>query len=254
MPSTIRPIRVLAILEALAKSPSPLSLSQLSSSTHIPRSSLIRLLEQLMDTHYVAKLPSQESYITGPNTISLGFSLINTSPFLVQAQNILTALVNQIGETCNLTYLNKNQVQYLVRVEHQKVLRLQLHLPVGTKVPLHCTASGKVLLAHLNSYDQAQMLSSLSLAKYTEKTIEDAKTLNRELERTKSQQIGIDNEEFVKGMIALAVPIFDQKTGACIAALACHAPVAHTRLADLHLHIPSLQKASTQIAKLLIKN
>lgn len=252
MPKKIRPIRILMVLECLAKALTPLSLSQLAQETQIPRSTLSRLVEQLTENGFVIRLPAKDNYVLGPRALQFGFSMINTPPFLLQCQSILKKLANQIGETCNLTYINQDQVQYLVRVENNKILRLQLHLPVGTTVPLHCTASGKILLAHLSSYDRKKITENLQLDSYTERTILDLGKLNIELDKAKREQIGIDNEEFIKGMIALAVPIFDQGSGRCIAALACHAPVAHTRLADLHLYIPSLRKAATQVAELLI--
>lgn len=252
MTKSIRPIRILSILQHLATSFTPQTVTDLVQQTQIPRSSLIRLLDQLVQHSYVFQPPNQDTYLIGPNAIQLGFSLINTPHFLVQCQHILSSLVQKIGETCNLTYLDKDRVHYLVRVEDQKPLRLQLHLHAGTRVPLHCTASGKVLLAHLSSYDRAQVTERIELKVFTESTIQDLKALNQALDHTKQQQFGIDNGEFIKGMIALAVPVFDPRSNSCIAALACHAPLAHTKLADLHLHIPALRKASKEITQLLV--
>src|SRR6185437_7652471 len=84
---------------------------------------------------------------------------------------------------------------------------LQIRLSVGSRVPLHCTASGKLFLA-LSPPSLSQALLRLkSLPRHTGRTLTDPAKLAAELNRIRQTQIGTDNEEFIEGMAAAAVPV-----------------------------------------------
>jgi DNA-binding IclR family transcriptional regulator len=164
-------------------------------------------------------------------------------------RTVLGDLVAAIGETCNLTVPAGDEVLYVDRVDTAEPLRL--HLPPGTHAPMHCTASGKLFLSRLPLLDQRKSLSLMSLKRLTPKTITDIDLLEAELKRLKVRGIGVDNEEFVRGMVAIAVPICAHD-GRTVAAVACHAPTARQSLDQLMEIIPKLQAAATELQPLLI--
>src|SRR5690606_27382520 len=94
---------------------------------------------------------------------------------------ILESVVEEIGETVNCTMLDGSDVVYLDRVETAWPLRL--HLQPGSRVPLHCTASGKLFLAHLTKRARDKLVGAGPLLRYTEHTITDPLKFEKELAR-----------------------------------------------------------------------
>jgi DNA-binding IclR family transcriptional regulator len=84
---------------------------------------------------------------------------------------------------------------------------LRLHLPVGSTLPPHCCASGKLLLAFKEPTERAQLVSELPLQRFTERTITDRQLLASELDRIAATGYAVDNEEYVVGVACVAVPV-----------------------------------------------
>jgi DNA-binding IclR family transcriptional regulator len=82
---------------------------------------------------------------------------------------VLRQLVADIGESCNLTTLAGVEVVWLDRIE--SAFPLQFKLRPGTRVPLHCSASGKLILAHMSPAQRTQLLDGLPLQSYTATTL-----------------------------------------------------------------------------------
>lgn len=239
-----RSLRALLLLEAIAVADAPLSLAQLVHRLATPKATLLRLLQALERLGFLLREVDEKTYLLGPRASQLGLRLMRNEVVMQRHRLVLEALVQTLGETCNLTALDGSQVIYIDRVETQQPLRL--HVEPGTHVPLHCTASGKLFLAEMPGDARQQLLQSLPLTAQTPRTITDMGLLQAELERINSRGVGIDSEEFVAGMVAVAVPIRD-RDGRCVAALACHAPTARKSLNDLIEGIGHMQSAAEQL-------
>lgn len=240
-----RSLRALLLLEAVANADAPMSLAQLSDRLEAPKATLLRMLVALERLGYLLREVDEKAYLLGPRANRLGLSLLRNEVVLQRSRLILQALVRQLGETCNLTALDGERVIYIDRVETHEPLRL--HVEPGTHVPLHCTASGKLFLSQMPAQRRSAVLKHLELTPQTDRSITDIDLLETELERIRVRGVGIDSEEFVRGMVAVAVPIISVD-GHCVAALACHAPTARKSLGDLIEHIPRLQAAAAQLA------
>ena len=161
---------------------------------------------------------------------------------------ILRGLVADLGETCNLAVLRRGELFYLDRVEADWALRL--HLPPGTVLPPHCSASGKLLLAYKPTDERAKILENLPLQQFTHRTITDRHLLESEMERIVSTGYAVDNEEYVLGVSCVAVPVRDS-IGEVVAAIAVHAATARLPLNQAMEHIPKLKEASERISQTL---
>jgi DNA-binding IclR family transcriptional regulator len=158
---------------------------------------------------------------------------------------ILARLVESIGETCNFTMLDGTEVLYLDRVEAAWPLRM--NLSSGSRVPLHCTASGKLLLALQPKAVRARLLAHLALARFTDTTLTDPKRLAAELAQIRARRYATDNEEFHAGLVCVAVPVPDRKRRAC-AAIAVQAPMSRMPLERGLAHLPGLRRAAEAMA------
>ncbi len=252
MSTNLGSIRALLIIEALSNTPEPQGINELMLNTGIPKSSLIRHLQSLCQAGFLIRLPDHLGYTLATRTLRFSANALKSTRFANSARAILKKLVIKINESCNLTILAEDSVRYLVREESSAPWSLQLYVQPNTPVPLHCTASGKLFLAHLALMEQKSYLNRLDLNAFTQNTITDVQLLKKELEHIKRQGFGIDNEEFVKGMVALAVPIFDPKQESkVLATVACHSVSARTDLSKLLSYRAVMAQAAADVAALL---
>lgn len=242
VPATLRAV---AVLEALVAAERPASLADLTATLRLPKPTLYRMLAMLEDAGLVAREPGARRYAPGPRLAALGRSALLNGGLRTERHAILARLVDAIGETCNFTMLDGDAVVYLDRVEAAWPLRMTLSS--GSRVPLHCTASGKLLLATLPNPARQRLIAHLALQRYTHTTITDTRRLTGELARIRSQKYATDNEEFHAGLVCVAVPVTDARKRVC-AAVAVHAPASRMPLARALEHLPSLRRAAQAMA------
>ncbi|SAK81975.1 IclR family transcriptional regulator [Caballeronia hypogeia] len=248
-----RTLRPLAVLEQLAVAGQTYTLSQLAARVRIPKATLLRLIDSLEAQGYVTHMPdargTDRGIALGPRAAQLALATLANNTFTRACRAILRSLVDVIGESCNLTALDGDTVLYIERVETAEPLRL--HMQAGMRVPLHCTASGKLFLSQMSLAERRQILGRLTLTKRTHRTLTDQALLEAELDRLAARGVGIDNEEFVLGMVAVAVPITDAASGRVLACLAAHAPTARASLGDLLEAVPHLRENAAKLATLI---
>lgn len=238
--------RALLLLEALASIGRPVSLKELASLQSIPPATAFRLCQRLEEQGYLVRDFNSRRYTIGVRLMRLGLDILRASGPTSTRRAIMAELVDAIGETCNLTALVGTEVLYLDRVETKWPLRLALE--PGSRVPVHCTASGKLFLSLMPDELRDRVLATLPLAQCAANTITDERALRRDLQRIVKRGFSTDNEEFLAGLVAVAVPVRDRK-GKVFAAVACHAPVARFDLKSLIAEVPRLQAATTRIAR-----
>jgi IclR family acetate operon transcriptional repressor len=111
--------------------------------------------------------------------------------------------VDEIGESCNLTALSGGEVVYLDRVETAAPLRFYLH--PGSRVPAHCSASGKLFLSQMGPRSAGACWQAVPLEAYTPRTITELDALEAEIARVKRDGHALDHEEFLPGLLCVAV-------------------------------------------------
>ena len=89
---------------------------------------------------------------------------------------------------------------------------------IGRRVPVYCTALGKVLLAFQSHLKQEEIIKNIELKKYTQNTIIDKKILKKEIEDIFSNGYAVDNFEYMISVKCFAMPIFG-RSGALMAAI-----------------------------------
>jgi len=239
---------MLRILGLVAASDRPLSVSDIADALLLPRPTTHRLCGRLEDLGFLAHEPGLRHLVVGPKLLALGLNAVLRDDRRGERRALLASLVAEVGETCNLTILSGHEVLYLDRVESHWPLRL--HLEPGSRVPLHCTASGKLLLAHLPASRRARLLDAIELAPVTPNTFTSKEELAGELETIRARGYSIDAEEFLLGMNAIAVPVRGAK-GETVAGIACHAPAARMSVEAAIGHLPVLQATASRMAATL---
>jgi len=119
---------------------------------------------------------------------------------------------------------------------------------VGSRVPLHCSAIGKLFLALAPASRRQRLLRAVELRLYTEHTITDRGRLAAELAQIRKEQVSFDRQEFLLGVICAAVPVID-RNGELLAAVAVQAPVARMMVETARGHLPTLRRAAAELAE-----
>ena len=237
-------VKAVAILEAMATVRRPLGVTEVGVLLGLPKPTAHRIVRMLESEGLLQREPGSRRFVPGARLVRLGLGVVAASMLSAPRHAILEALSQKIGETCNFGVMADNHVVYLDRVE--SAWPFGLRFEPGSHVPLHCTSMGKLFLSLMPVKKCALLLRSIPLYRYTENTITDAARLEAELENIRSAEVSTDNQEFLAGVVCVAVPVRDNNKQP-VAALAVSAPLARMTLQQGLQHVPLLQAAAEQL-------
>ncbi|WJR75874.1 IclR family transcriptional regulator [Bradyrhizobium sp. NP1] len=237
-------VKAVSVLETIANARRPLSVSELGVLLGLPKPTAHRIVRMLESEGLMQREPGSRRLVPGPRLVRLGLSIVGAAMMSAPRHSILEALSQKIGETCNFGVINGSHVLYLDRVEAEWPLGLRFES--GSRVPLHCTSMGKLFLSWLPKQRRDVLLRSIPILRYTENTITDIARLEADLEKIRASEVSIDNQEFLAGVVCVAVPVRDQN-GHRVAALAISAPLARMSIERGLQHVPLMQKAAEEL-------
>jgi IclR family acetate operon transcriptional repressor len=239
--------RVLDILDTVAASTKPLSATDINEVLNLPKATAHRLCAKLEARGYLLKRIDGKSYQPGNRLYDVAVGVLANARFSASRHAILTALSEKVGETCNIAYPDGLSMAYSDRVETRAPLRLQFS--IGMRVPLYCTASGKLYLSTLPKSRRKLVISKLHLERHAKNTITDPDVLMAETGSIEKRQVSIDNQELYDDIIAIAVPIKD-KHGRFYSSLAIQAPASRISVDSSDRYIPLLREAAQELSRL----
>jgi DNA-binding IclR family transcriptional regulator len=240
-------MRLFGLLEVIAEKDQYFSLQNLVEETGLPKPTLHRMLQQLESTGMLQRDGDGRQYSTGVRLRRLAENLLLNNTMHGARHVVLRQLVEEVGESGNLTAFNGSEVVYLDRVETAAPLRFYLH--PGSKVPAHCSATGKLFLAQMTPAQRRRLLAHVPLERFTANTITDFDALEREIEIVKRNGYALDNEEFLPGLLCVAV-LVPARQGHSNIGVAIQAPIMRLT-ADKALHfLPALQRAAQALASI----
>ncbi|MDQ8202635.1 IclR family transcriptional regulator [Pelagicoccus sp. SDUM812003] len=198
------------VLQMIADSQQPLTMSHIADTLSLPRSTVFRILTTLCEQGWLFR--EEKSYRLGGALIGLGRKAINSSTINQLARPFLKEVTELTGETSQLAMLSGKRT-VILEVEDSPH-PLAAHSRPGTEADIHCSASGKVLMAFGSESDTQKVLGSLSFERHTGKTITDRSAFESELERIRSAGYAIDEQEYHEGIRCIAVPVFENAQSA----------------------------------------
>jgi IclR family acetate operon transcriptional repressor len=238
-------LRAFCVIELIARAEAPVSLDDLTQRSGLPKPTVFRILGLLVRGGLVAREPLERRYVVGPRLSRMALDVQLHSPERALRHAILVRLVDEIGETCNFTMQDGNEVVYLDRVETSSPVRL--HMDAGSRVPLHCTASGKLFLAQMAPAQRSRVLGPGPLRRYTDRTITSVAVLEKALRKARIEGVGSDVGEYLEGSVCLAVPVRSRDGRAC-AAVALHGPEPRMTLKRGLEYLPALRRAAEALS------
>lgn len=240
--------KVLDLLEFLSANEQETGITEISKKLHMGLSTVHRILTTLKSRGYVIQNKQTTKYRLGIRLFELGYAVQNIKHLVEITKLYLAQLSESTNETANLAILEGKEVIYIVKNESSEVLTT--NIKVGTRLPAHCTALGKVLLAFISDgefdslYKADEPLSTLTF-----NSISSLKELKNKLKKVKKQGYAVDIEEYKIGINCIGAPIFG-RNGA-IAAISITGPASRFTINEMEKVKGELMTISKEISNQL---
>ncbi len=207
--------RTLRIIEIMADRGQPMTLSEITSVVGLKISTVHRLLKTLIIRGFAMQDPYTGKYQLGIKTFHVGNNALYALDIRVIARPYLKKLAEISYETVNLAILDQGYVVYIDQVESDRMVRMVANL--GSRVPSHSNAVGKVLLNSLSEIELERFLNFTTLEKFTPNTLTSPEKIKNVLKQVKQKGYALDLEETEVGIRCAAAPIFNHKGKLCSA-------------------------------------
>lgn len=196
--------KALDLIELLAERDS-LSLIELTELLNQPKSSTYRIVLTLENRGFISRSDEDGKYCLGYKQLFITRNMLERNNLRKAAIQEMRKLSEQFGDTINLGVLVDQYIMYVEIIESTHALRMTD--VVGSKSPLHATAMGKAIAAHMPG-DAVRSLLDLGMERYTEQTIITQEQFMEALVKVKRQGYAIDDQEIVEGARCIAAPVF----------------------------------------------
>jgi DNA-binding IclR family transcriptional regulator len=208
--------RVLDIFELFAGEKESYNLTEISKGLKMPPSSTYLILQNMLNRGYLETDRSGKQFRIGYKLFTIRSGYMRNSSLTGEFNQLAEKIIDELNETVSLAIKADNQLLYIGEKVSTHALRFNPSL--GSTLPLHATASGKILLADLTMEELRALYPSDQLEQVTNKTISTYSDLLKELEKVKSQGFGYNMGETVDGVHCVAGAVFDAegKTAASI--------------------------------------
>jgi DNA-binding IclR family transcriptional regulator len=199
--------RAISVLEVLAAR-GEAGVSEVATEIAVHKSTAFRLLGALEGRGLVEQTGRRGKYRLGFGLIPLAGAVSDRLDVVQQGREVCTRLATELGETVNVAVLREH---FAVNVDQARgPSTVATHNWIGQLTPLHCTSSGKVLLAHLDPARRAELLARAGMPALTPHTVTATQRLEEQLVRVREAGYATAVEEYEMGLNAVAAPIFDQ--------------------------------------------
>ena len=237
-------VKGLSVIKAFNQQRPSMTLSEVANVTGFTRAASRRFLLTLVNEGY-AKQTNKQFSLTA-KILDLGFSYLSTLDIWHNAKPLMTALVEQLNESCSAAVLDGNDVVYVARVATTKRI-MSITLNVGTRLPAFATSMGRVLLADMSLPALDRLLAHYHLKQFTQYTLTDKKALKAEIAQVKTQGYSMVEQELELGLTSISVPVRNG-SGEVIAALSVSTHMAQTaRQPIVEDILPALQLCAKNV-------
>lgn len=234
----------IAVLRAFGRDHAALSLSEIARRAGMPPATARRCLLTLEQLGYVMR--NGREFLLRPKVLELGAAYLESMNIEQLTRNHLEELARSTADSAALCVLDGNEVVYVARTSVRTLLRLEAH--VGSRFPAHATSTGRVLLAGVGDERLQRYFQSARLEALTERTVTDPRRLRTMIEEARRAGYCAVEDELAYGVIAVAVPVLDQR-GRVVAALNSSSHTRRTTRTKLvRERLPMLQQVSRQIS------
>lgn len=200
--------KALDVIKLIIRENKPLGVTDISKSLSLSKSTVFGILKSLQESGFVTKNRATKKYSTGQELLELAKAVLRGGELATIARPFLEKLAETADETVFLCIREDHIVKVLDSVEAKKVLKISS--PAGTKLPITASVFCKVFLSPLENDEIRSFLKERGLPKYTENSITSVERFIEEVEKTRQTGYGLDLEEYLKGVRAIAALVYSQ--------------------------------------------
>lgn len=204
--------RALKILGCFTVKDFELSIADLHEKLGIHKSTLVRLLQCMIQERFIEQNPETEKYRLGIRTFEIGSLYHRTRMMNIGALSrpVMQRLSAQFNLSANLAIRDRYEIVYVETVEPAGS-PLRMAYSAGDRFGVHHTALGKAMIAFLPPDQLEDLLDQIPLLPLTPRTITTVEGLVQELERIRERGYAIDDEESLPGLRCIGAPIWDNE-------------------------------------------
>jgi DNA-binding IclR family transcriptional regulator len=232
--------KTLSVLDALDGARS--RLGDIAERAGLPKSTVHRILRRLVERGY-ARAQGDGVYVLGPRVLTMAGAMLGRLDATKLAAPVLRSLHADVGHTVHFAMLSDDEAVYLEKLVDPG-LPYQFASRVGGRIPLHCTAIGKSLLAEMET------LPRLELVRRTPQTLVSLEALRGELERVRERGFAIDDEENERNIRCVGAAVRDH-TGAVTHAISVSALTVELSFDDAVALGPRVVEAADAVSQAL---
>lgn len=240
--------RAFAVLDRLSRQRT-IGLEDLSRDVQLAKPTVYRFLLTLQELGY-ARRAEGDRWALSLKMFNVGSRALDHLDLYSAARPIAEELSDDLGETVHMGVLEGDSAVYVLKIESRYTIRMFSR--VGRRIPLHCTAIGKTLLAFAPEEEREATLKGVRLLAFTKKTLTTRAALYAELERIRAQGFALDAEEHEEGIHCIGAPIFDH-TGGIGAVLSASWPGFRYEWGEESEKVDKVKAAAARISQLLGK-
>jgi len=215
--------RGLTILETIANSERSLSLTEIASAVELDKSTTFGFLSTLEDLGYLERNPKSKLYRPGLKVLNLGFAYLNSRGIIQIAKPYLKALSDEAGARTDISLRDGKEI---VTVAIERAPRIMdIGTRVGSRLPVHCTSSGKAQLIDLCHDELVNLLGEGPYPVWGPNTLTTPDASFADLDQARQRGYAIGDDEVAAGLRAASAPIRDRE-GRIVAAICASMPSA----------------------------
>lgn len=199
--------KAITLLDCFWTARRPLALTELVQMTGWAKSTIHGMLSSMTDSRVIEQNETDGKYRLGYHLFELGSAVNSSWSEISRARARLLHIVTTTKESSYLARLCGDDLLLAVCAEPSEGFRVSTE--EGTRIPLHCTSQGKVILANLPEATAKAMLERKGMHAYTPRTIRDWETLRGQLEEIRQRGYALERSEYQVGLQSIGVPIFD---------------------------------------------
>jgi len=225
-----------------------LGLNEIAKKMNSPKSTTHGLISSLKKYGYIEKNAESNKYCLGIKFLEMAQFVKKRLDLRRIAFPIMQKLMEEYGEAVHLSVLDRQNVVYIERIE--SCYFLKFGTPIGSTLPANCTATGKIMLAHLPEEAIDKIYGDGPLPSLTPHSISNLMALKKHLKDIFQLGYAVDNEECELGLRGVAAPIRNYN-GKVIAAISMGGSVVRVTLEKIPELAMAVKEAAVFISKKL---
>lgn len=241
--------RASEVLSVLSRHPDGMTLTELTRETGLHKATVLRFLTSLQQNGLAEKQASGKHWALGPAIFEMASRAGRRHDLREIARPIMQAICDETGQTVQLAVLGGNEISYVEKVEPADLV-VKINSQVGSRRPVHCTALGKAICAHLDRDTVRAILDAHGMEARTARTITSPEAFERELQTVREQGHAMDDREYNDLVTCAAAPVRNA-AGIVVAGLSISIPGISSEADRQAEIVEAVKEGASQVSRRL---